>query len=1214
MLRRTSLTPVGCIAVVVLLFLVPTSYSGQIAHPPAPRILAGTGGPRAGGMGASTPDCFHAAEFVGACRERPHSPPRSVDGRSSRVESASPVVSNGSWINISAGSNYTIGESYGFTTYDAADGAVLLFGGVSPSGGFYTRTYEFKDGAWEWIDQSGVHPTGREYAGFAYDPADGYAVLFGGYSTTYLNDTWIFRNDIWSQLNTSGAPAPGPREASAMGWDAADDSIVLFSGWGPNTGYNDTWTFRAGHWTEVSELGRAVPPYRFGAQMAFDAFDAYLLLFGGSTGTGDHWDTWSYRGGAWSRVNVSASHPSGRSTFALDDDEADGYILLFGGVNGTTNLGDTWAFKSGGWTQLTPLTNSPGDRLAMAAAYDPAEGYFVISGGYGSGNTLTDTWVYRGHSGGKWSPALNQPAIGPTARSGEVMAYDPALGGVVVGEGMNLSGALADFWLYRDGAWSVLPDPDGTLPPARSGAVLVYDESGSGLVLFGGTAPSGGRLNDTWVYSNGNWSQRSINPAPSARSESAATYDPAEGAVILFGGRAGNGSWLGDTWRFSDGNWSLLSNVTGSPPPRILGGMTFDEGLHAAVLYGGEAPNGSALSDMWEFNGSTWTGVPSLGPAPSWGSGFAYDGADGGVILVGGTNGTRVFDSTWGLRDSAWVNLTTATGTGPGSTAIGSLSFDAADGALVDFGGLGDGITVSNTTTELSGAFGVAAQLNRSFVVVGQSLEIAAARFGGVPPFRTVWSGLPTGCDAGNVTRFSCAPTFSGNFSINVTFTDGLGRIATSTTLLDVLSGSVLAAKILAGPRTEIDTAVTEKLTAEVEGGTPPYTTSWYVNGLLFLANGSTFPFESSTAGDFNVSVHVSDKTGQFAVASPVEFEVVADPRVAISVDALAKDLRQSFNFTATESGGVGPFAFNWSFGDGPDETGSPVASHAYRAIGTFAVSVLVADSLNLTDRSTPVNVTVVPDLSLGPLSLSNDSPEVGQLLVANISATGGVGADQFAWSGFPSGTCVGATSDRLTCQFVAPGVYSLSVVGTDAADYRQTSAPVNLTVGAGPSISVVATATHVSVGSTVTLTARIVGGSTPYIVAWVVNGTVQSQFSGLSIAFHPTGPGNYTFGASVSDAYRQFAQSGPVTVTVAPAPNPGSGGSSPDGPLSLNLGNPLLWAVVAAGVVAVVVVLRRVGSGRSQPRFDRPDEAADEEDFAPQVDGPGSEYDSNGE
>ncbi len=54
--------------------------------------------------------------------------------------------------------------------------------------------------SWKVVLTGGMHPPGRYAAAMAYDPLDGYVVLFGGVHVgVFLGDTWTFPTGTWSR-------------------------------------------------------------------------------------------------------------------------------------------------------------------------------------------------------------------------------------------------------------------------------------------------------------------------------------------------------------------------------------------------------------------------------------------------------------------------------------------------------------------------------------------------------------------------------------------------------------------------------------------------------------------------------------------------------------------------------------------------------------------------------------------------------------------------------------------------------------------------------------------------------------------------------------------------------------------------------------------------------------------------------------------------------
>lgn len=292
--------------------------------------------------------------------------------------------------------------------WDARDGYVLLFGGYN-LGTFYGGTWEFSGGKWSRLLPSGCTgcPSARGFASITYDSADREVLLFGGWNLNYLNDTWKFVGGSWYELGWvghNGIPSPSPREMAQMTFDPVDNYTVLFGGWSGTANLGDTWRLQAGNWTELSSTS-GYPVARELGSMTWDAANGEAVLFGGCenqcTTNSSYQDTWTFRGGTWTRLSLTLS-PRGRWEAASTYDSTDGYVLLYGGRNTTgpfvSVLNDTWSFLDNRWTNLTPEIN-PASRWGGRMASDTTDGYVVLFGGINGSRTLQnyslDTWEWK---------------------------------------------------------------------------------------------------------------------------------------------------------------------------------------------------------------------------------------------------------------------------------------------------------------------------------------------------------------------------------------------------------------------------------------------------------------------------------------------------------------------------------------------------------------------------------------------------------------------------------------------------------------------------------------------------------------------------------------------------------------------------------------------------------------------------------------------------
>lgn len=206
------------------------------------------------------------------------------------------------------------------------------------------------------------------------------------------------------------------------------------------------------------------------------------------------------------------------------------------------------------------------------------------------------------------------------------------------------------------------------------------------VVLFGGRAPHGGDLSDTWIFDGTSWSELSVPEAPPARdSAGMATLGS---RVVLFGGFK-SATLISDTWMFDGTSWT---EVHGSPHPPSVDSMAALGGQ--VTVYTGSPRNpyaGGGGGDTWTFDGTSWTLAPThSGPSARIGSGLATLGTED--ILFGGADD----DHTWAFDGTRWSQLKVSTH--PGS--LGSPGMATLGGEVVLFGGQNDlGNDVDDTWT-----------------------------------------------------------------------------------------------------------------------------------------------------------------------------------------------------------------------------------------------------------------------------------------------------------------------------------------------------------------------------------------------------------------------------------------------------------------------------------------------------------------------------------
>ncbi|MCI4346327.1 MAG: kelch motif-containing protein, partial [Thermoplasmata archaeon] len=309
-------------------------------------------------------------------------------------------------------------------------------------------------------------------------------------------------------LTNSVSQSPGAEYIASMAYDTHDGYVLMFGGSSGSGVSASTWTYQNGVWTDISGNLNSSPPKRYAAAMTYDAKDNETVLFGGYDASAHYWsDTWTFANGTWTNLTSKLSvHPSGRWRANMAYDAKDGYVVLFGGTDsGGTPLSDTWKFVANKWTDITSsVTGSPSPRYRFTMAYDAADKEVVTFGGCTTMVTNCadgSTWTY---AAGAWSNIT--PGTSPSARVYSMMAYDAHLRALILFGGSPQAtslGTMQDTWKFSGGSWTNLTLTVGYHPPTRGYQVMAYDPLGSYVLLFGGIShPSStsGYYSDSWAF------------------------------------------------------------------------------------------------------------------------------------------------------------------------------------------------------------------------------------------------------------------------------------------------------------------------------------------------------------------------------------------------------------------------------------------------------------------------------------------------------------------------------------------------------------------------------------------------------------------------------------------------------------------------------------------------------------------------------------------
>lgn len=303
----------------------------------------------------------------------------------------------------------------------------------------------------------------------------------------------------------------------------------------------------------------------------------------------------------WHQASINQPAPLPRDAQSMVYNTTARSVVVFGG-KGTRDryFNDLWAYHNATstWTRLTPAGILPAPRFGQGMAYDSALGTIVIFGGVSVAGATpqlsADTWSYNSHTS-RWTHS-GQAMDHPAARLYPSMAYDPVTRTVILFGGWTGTDAFSDTWSYdtRTGRWTRVSTIG--MPHARWGSALIYDPVTGKIILFGGLFGSYDgkhRLNDTWAYDPAKKTWTNLKPTgavPPARAYAAAAYDHSAGKLVLFGGFAGPLGLLDDTWTYDPATrrWTALGRSQHQPSRRDFSSMAYDPAAGQVVLFGGQ--------------------------------------------------------------------------------------------------------------------------------------------------------------------------------------------------------------------------------------------------------------------------------------------------------------------------------------------------------------------------------------------------------------------------------------------------------------------------------------------------------------------------------------------------------------------------------------------------------------------------------------------------
>ena len=369
---------------------------------------------------------------------------------------------------------------------------------------------------------------------------------------------------------------------------------------------------------------------------------------------------------------------------------------------------------------------------------------------------------------------------------------------------------------------------------------------------------------------------------------------------------------------------------------------------------------------------------------------------------------------------------------------------------------------------------------------------------GGTQPYTYLWNNSATTQDLNNIA--------AGTYSVTITDANGC-TVSTNATITE--PANPININISKVDATTAQGCANGEATADVTGGTPPYTYQWSAS-----ANNQT----TATATNLPVGTHTITVTdaNNCELSQSIVIVCVNTCDAEITIDDITNvlcvgDATGSGTVSASSNANPGAtFTFTWS--NGQVDAGVTSSTISNITAGVYDVSVTidgtvcqpVEETISITEPNNALSLTATSTDELGPNTGDG---------TASASATGGVEPYTFSWS--PGGE----TTQNISG--LSAGTYTVTV--TDANDCTET-ATVVVNPGTCNNLSISGTSTPVVCNgeSNGSVNAVVSNGVGPFTYVWDTLPNTTPSVSNLPA-------GSYT--VTVTDQTTLCTQSTTITV-----------------------------------------------------------------------------------
>jgi len=164
-----------------------------------------------------------------------------------------------------------------------------------------------------------------------------------------------------------------------------------------------------------------------------------------------------------------------------------------------------------------------------------------------------------------------------------------------------------------------------------------------------------------------------------------------------------------------------------------------------------------------------------------------------------------------------------------------------------------------------------------STLTVNQSAQFGSSTSGGVAPYNYRWYSNGNPIEGATSSSFIFIPTDAGIYNIYATVQDYYNGTASSNSIQITVTAPLAVNASTSTSAVTVGQLV--QLSASADGGAPPYTYQWYLDGNPIAgANSSSYIFAPTSAGTYSIYATIQDNANDTVSSNAIQVTVADSP------------------------------------------------------------------------------------------------------------------------------------------------------------------------------------------------------------------------------------------------------------------------------------------------------------------------------------------------